>query len=279
MIVALNSASNKFFETDPPYGNDELLRFVRKTSSLGFRAVQIGPLTNFVSIEGERLRTVLDSLDIERNVHAGGLYDAERLALTHEEGARVQNDMHCGIVLCRKISSTLVSIHPPFLAAGNMLGEGLRSEAKKRFLELLLDETDFASRNGVEMALESFCCRPFIFEGLSDFARFVSNFPSEKLGVLLDIGHLYHVGIELSEAVHLFEDRLLDVHIHDATLEKDYRKATHLPIGKGAINFPWFIDLLRDVRYDGWLTLEIRGSEEEILNAKKYLENLLRNEI
>jgi inosose dehydratase len=139
---------------------------------------------------------------------------------------------------------------------------------------LLEEEVNFASRNQVKIALESFCYHPFIFEGLHDFVQFVSKFPLEKLEVLLDIGHVYQMGIDLFEATHLFKFRLLDIHVHDATLQKDFRKATHLPIGKGTINFPDFINLLREDGYNGWLTLEIRGNEREIAESKKYLENL-----
>jgi len=275
MIVGLDLGSKEFFEANPPYSNDELLRAVRKASSLGFEAVQIGPLGNFVPIEGRRLRTVLDHLNIERNVHVGGLYDAEKFASTQEEYVRARKEMHHGVMLCKKIGSTLVSIHPPFFTTGSVVNEELKFTAKMRFLELVKEEVDFASRNHVKVALESFCYPPFIFEGLNDFAEFVSKFPSGKLGVLLDAGHVYQVGIDLSDAVHTLEDRLLDIHVHDATRDKDYRKATHLPIGKGTINFRNFLDLLLDVRYDGWLTLEVRGGEKEVVQSKQFLEGLL----
>lgn len=276
MIVALHLAPKGFFKTGPPYSNNELLRFVRKTASLGFKAVQIGPLRNFVSIEGKRLRRVLDSLNMKRNVHVGGIYDAKKFALTEEEYARAQKQTRYGIKLCKEISSALVSIHPPFFVTRNKVNEELLLKAKTRFLELVKEEADFASRNHIKIALESFCYHPFIFEGLHDFMQFVSSFPSEKLGVLLDVEHVYQIGIDLHEAVRLFKHRLLDIHVHDATLEKTFRKATHLPIGKGTINFSDFINLLRGVGYDGWLTLEIRGSEREIMESKEYLENLIK---
>jgi sugar phosphate isomerase/epimerase len=116
---------------------------------------------------------------------------------------------------------------------------------------------------------------PFIFEDLNDFAQFVSKFPYAKLGVLLELGHLYQVGINLSEAINVFKHRLVDVHVHDATLEKDYKKATHLPIGKGTINFSNVIQRLKEIKYDKWLTLEIRGSEKEIAESKEHLERLI----
>jgi hypothetical protein len=71
MIVGLNSASEGFFETKPPYSNEQLLRFVRRVTSLGFEAVQIGPLRYFDRIEAGQLRTILDACKTERNVHVG----------------------------------------------------------------------------------------------------------------------------------------------------------------------------------------------------------------
>jgi sugar phosphate isomerase/epimerase len=275
MIVALHSAPKGFFKTSPPHGNHDLVSFVRKAASLGFKAVQIGPLTEYVPIEGEHLKSVLDSLDMERDVHVGGIYDAEKFALTEEEYAKVQKQIRYGIMFSKKISSTLVSVHPPFFAMENKLNEELLLKARTRFLKLLKEEAKFASNNHIKIALESFCYHPFIFEGLNDFAQFVSKFPSEKLGVLLDIGHLYQIGIDLSEVIHLFKHKLLDIHIHDATLEKDFRKATHLPIGKGTINFLNLIHLLQEVGYNRRLTLEIRGTEKEIVKSKDYLEKLI----
>lgn len=276
MIVALHSAPKGFFKTGPPHSNNELLRFVRKAASLRFKAVQIGPLRNFVSIEGERLRSVLDSLDMKRNVHVGGIYDAKKFALTEGEYTTAQKQMHYGITLCKELSSTLMSIHPPFFGARGRVSKGLLSKARISFLKLVKEEVNFASRNHIRIALESFCYHPFIFEGLHDFAQFISRFPSRKLGVLLDVGHLYQIGIDLCEAVHMFKHRLLDVHIHDATFERNFRKATHLPIGKGTINFSGLIRLLREAGYDRWLTLEIRGNEREIVESKEYLENIIR---
>ena len=76
MIVALHEAPRGFFKTDPPYDSDGLLRFVRKTASLGFKAIEIGPLTDYSSIDGERLRRLLDQQNMKRSVHVGGLFDA-----------------------------------------------------------------------------------------------------------------------------------------------------------------------------------------------------------
>jgi sugar phosphate isomerase/epimerase len=154
--------------------------------------------------------------------------------------------------------------------------EDCLARARERFFELLTEEADFASRRGVTLALESFCYSPFIFKDLVDFLQFIAGFSLEKLGILLDVGHVYQAGINLEKAVRLCKERLLDVHIHDATLEKDYRKATHLPIGKGTVDFSKLIGLLKEVGYNRWLTLEIRGSEREVVASKRFLEKLIK---
>ncbi|MEM2917160.1 MAG: sugar phosphate isomerase/epimerase [Candidatus Bathyarchaeia archaeon] len=125
------------------------------------------------------------------------------------------------------------------------------------------------------MALESFCYPPFIFNVLSDSMRFVSLFPPTELGVLLDVGHLHQAKFSLDEAVQILKYRLFDVHVHDAIQQKDFHKATHLPIGKGSIDFAHLIAMLRQVEYNGWLTLEIHGNKTEIVKSKNFSENLM----
>ncbi len=276
MKVALHSAPDGFFKSDPPHANSELFMLVRRADSWGFKCFQVGPLNAFANIEAERLRQLLDHYDMERNVHVGGLYDAERFAATEEEYERAQREIHYGVELCRKLSSALVSFHPPFCAAKDFRDKALLSKSRTRFLKLVEKEVEFASDNGVTMALESFCYRPFIFNGLDDFMQFVSHFRPAKLGVLLEVGHLFHAGFNLDEAISTFKNGLLDIHVHDATLGGDFRKATHLPIGSGSIDFSRLIAALRKVGYDGWLTLEIHGNERKIIESREYLENLVK---
>lgn len=276
MLVAFHSPPKGFFKSGPPYDANELFDLVEKASHLGFRCFQIGPTSSFTDIDGNRLRNVLDKYGMERNVHVGGLYDAEEFAMSQQERNTVQRDLHVGIELSREVSSFLVSFHPPFFKSEK--SDALSTRAKLRFVELLKEEVDYAYSIGIRMALESFCYPPFIFNGLSDFMHFVSDFPSAQLGILLEVGHLYQARFNLDEAIQTFGDRIFDVHVHDATLHEDYKKAIHLPIGSGNIDFLGIIKSLRKVKYDGWLTLEIHGDEGKILESRKLLENLIRVE-
>ena len=273
MRVAFHSPPRGFFKSGPPFDSNELLRLVEIASDLGFKCFQIGPTSSFSIIDGNSLKDALDKHGMERNVHVGGLYDAREFVMSERERKRVQKDLHVGIDLSREVSSSLVSFHPPFFNTAK--SDTLLARAKLHLLELLKEETDYAHNNGIKMALESFCYPPFIFNGLSDFAHFVSEFSSDKLGILLEVGHLYQARFNLDEAIQAFGNRVLEVHIHDATLDEDYKNATHLPIGRGSIDFLGVINSLRRVKYDGWLTLEIHGDEFEISKSKRFLDNLI----
>ena len=274
MLVAFHSPPKDFFKSGPPYDANELFGLVEKASHFGFRCFQIGPTSSFSDIDGNRLKNILDKYGMERNVHVGGLYDAEEFVISQQERNKVQRDLHVGIELSREVSSSLVSFHPPFSKSGNV-DRTLTPKAKVYFLELLKEEVDYAHSFGIRMALESFCYPPFIFNGLSDLVNFVSDFPLTRFGIVLEVGHLYQARFNLDEAIQTFGDRIFEVHVHDATLHEDYRKATHLPIGSGNIDFLGVINSLRKVKYDGWLTLEIHGDEGKILESKKLLENLI----
>ena len=275
MLVALHSTPKDFFKSGLPYNADELFDLIQKAARLGFRCFQIGPTSSFTDIDGDRLRIILDKCGMERNVHVGGLYDAEKFAVSEEERNKVQKDLHHGIELSKEVSSFLVSFHPPFSKSENS-DRVFSSRAKTLFLKLVEEEADFASGMGIKMALESFCYPPFIFNGFDDFMQFVSNFPLTELGILLEVGHLYQARFDLDEAIQTFRYRLLDVHVHDATHEKDFRKATHLPIGKGTIDFSQLVSILNEVKYEGWLTLEIHGNDKEIIESREHLENLIK---
>jgi sugar phosphate isomerase/epimerase len=276
VLVAFHSPPQGFFKSGPPYNTDELMRLVEKAAHMGFRFFQIGPTSSFSVIDGDRLRAVLDKWGMKSNVHVGGLYDAEKFVASERERSRFQKDLHFGVELSREVSSSLVSFHPPFFKSANS-NRGLSSRAKTFFLKLVRQEAEFAYDVGIRLALESFCYPPFIFNGLDDFMPFFSNFPVTKLGVLLEVGHLYQAGFNLDEAIRAFRHQLLDVHVHDATRGKDFREATHLPLGKGTIDFSRLTRLLSEVGYDGWLTLEIRGNEREIIESREQLEDLVNS--
>jgi sugar phosphate isomerase/epimerase len=108
MIIALHEAPKDFFKTNPPHGNDDLLRLVRKTATLGFRAIEVGPLVDYAPIDGGLLKDAIDELDMRRSVHVGGLFDASKFASSEEEYGRMMQQVRRGVMLGSEIGATWV---------------------------------------------------------------------------------------------------------------------------------------------------------------------------
>jgi sugar phosphate isomerase/epimerase len=195
--ICFHSTPQGFYKKDPPYNKHDLFKLVKKAYSMGFRCFQIGPFRKdrFSRIDGKQLKRELDEYGMERNVHVGGLYQIEKFADYVLEYKRLQNELKYGVKLCNEINSSLMSLHPPYTF--KTLDKKIIKKAKTKFLLLVKKEVESASRQGIKFALESYHDKPFIFNGLSDFHQFVSQFPPTKLGVLLDTGHMYTMQKEI----------------------------------------------------------------------------------
>ena len=75
-----------------------------------------------------------------------------------------------------------------------------------------------------------------------------------RIGMCLDIGHDLRNGCDPVADLEKYISRVFDVHIKDVT---DSTKAgTNIEIGRGKIDFPAFIKMLRKVNYTGVCSLE-----------------------
>ena len=99
-----------------------------------------------------------------------------------------------------------------------------------------------------------------------------------RVGVTLDIGHLYAVAAgrhlaafgSLSAVVQYLGPLLVHAHVHDVDAQSD-----HTTIGTGCVDFASFSEGLAAIGYAGGLTLELnpdRASPEAIAHSRRVLE-------
>ena len=75
-----------------------------------------------------------------------------------------------------------------------------------------------------------------------------------RLGICLDIGHDMRAGSDPIKDLKRYGKRVFDIHLKDVT---EGTKAGHaIELGRGAIDFPRFVKMLRKVGYKGSLSLE-----------------------
>jgi len=111
--------------------------------------------------------------------------------------------------------------------------------------------------------------------------RTIEDVGTGNLGINLDPANLIDYGMgNPIDALGVFGKYVRDVHAKDSTYPTDGRHCgQEKPLGEGKVNFPKFIEKLKEIGYDGTLTIEreISGEQQiiDIKNGKEYLEKLI----
>jgi sugar phosphate isomerase/epimerase len=160
---------------------------------------------------------------------------------------------------CRKFN-----IHAP-------IPKGMYSHSMKHWKQALETEarslreiSEYASRRSIKLMLENL--GPFG----SDFPAFrhiVNRVPG--LGVHLDVGHAFLEGgmKMVSRYIRTFRGKLEHFHFTDNMgLEDD-----HIGIGQGVIDYFKIMEIIRKIRYDKTITLEVFSSRKDLRNSLRII--------
>jgi sugar phosphate isomerase/epimerase len=80
------------------------------------------------------------------------------------------------------------------------------------------------------------------------------------VGLNFDMGHFYCVGEDPAALIRRFGRRARHFHLEDIAADRVH---FHLPPGKGAMDFGAIFAALREVGYDGWVTIELYPFQED----------------
>jgi inosose dehydratase len=126
--------------------------------------------------------------------------------------------------------------------------------------------------------------------------RLFSLFPANELGLCLDTGHYIYGGGDAVAFLEKQVSRVWCVHLKDVydakanearrarmNFHAAVRHGIFAPLGKGSVDFPRIVQLLRNGHYDGWVVVEADvlpggvGSDSPLANAiagREYLRQL-----
>lgn len=85
----------------------------------------------------------------------------------------------------------------------------------------------------------------------------------KRVGICMDIGHVARYGLDPVKELGNNFDRLLDVHIKDVSMASAEGKT--IEIGRGIIDIPGVLSLLKSKNYTGILAFEFEKDEEDPL--------------
>lgn len=116
-----------------------------------------------------------------------------------------------------------------------------------------------------------------LIESSDEFLEFIGTVPHGHVALNFDIGHFFCVGQDPAAAVRQLAPWIRHVHLEDIAPSREHR---HLVPGHGAINYRRVLTALRDIGYDGWVTVELYPYESTARQvaeeAMTFLEPLFR---
>jgi len=98
-----------------------------------------------------------------------------------------------------------------------------------------------------------------LIETADQYLEFASKISSPYLGLNFDIGHSYCVKDEPPETIRRLAKLIRHVHLEDIAATRVHH---HMIPGEGAIDFGATLAALKEVGYDGWVTIELYTCHE-----------------
>jgi D-psicose/D-tagatose/L-ribulose 3-epimerase len=230
--------------------HDGLMPVLERLKRMGYDGVEV-PIFDLDTAKWKLWAKRLDDLGLERT--ANTVIAPEHNPLSADPAIREAAYQHMKAVVdcCATVGSTILC-GPHQVALGVFTGRGATEEEWKRCVEHLRRVAEYAAGSGVVLAEEV----------VNRFEIYHVNTLDQGIRLVDEVGHAncrlhldtFHAHIEeknTADAIRRAGDRIAHVHIS----END----RGVP-GTGSVAWDATFDALRDIGYEGWLTVEAFGN-------------------
>jgi sugar phosphate isomerase/epimerase len=165
----------------------------------------------------------------------------------HYRQIRIDHTCRC-LSLARQLGAPCITTEP-----GGPVEPGASwSRALALFVESLKPVAEHAEKEGVLLLIEP---EPgLLVEKADQFLELMDHLDSPAVGLNFDIGHFYCVGDEPAPTVHQLAPYIRHFHLEDIAATRVHH---HLIPGEGTIDFAATFRAIREIGYDGWVTIEL----------------------
>ncbi|HEX5272270.1 MAG TPA: sugar phosphate isomerase/epimerase [Gemmataceae bacterium] len=152
------------------------------------------------------------------------------------------------LTLARELGAPCITTEPGGpLEPGQTWSAGL-----KLFVEMLKPVVAHAEKEGVLLLIEP---EPgLLIETADQYLELMQYFDSPAVGLNFDIGHAYCVGDDPATTIPRVAKYIRHFHLEDIAATRVHH---HLVPGEGAIDFAAAFRAIRQIGYDGWVTIEL----------------------
>ena len=251
------------------YLNHTFPEAVRGLAAIGYRGVEIMadvPHAWPAYLLAEQKQAIRDALAANKlavsNVNAFMMHAVNDPRQKYWHPSWIERDPHYrqiridhtkrALTLAKELGAPCITTEPGGPLEGRPWGECL-----KLFVEMLKPVVEHAEKEGVPLLVEP---EPdLLIETADQYLEFARHIRSPMLGLNFDIGHFYCVKDEPAPTVHKLREHVRHVHLEDIAATRVHH---HLIPGEGVIDFGSTLKALKDVGYDGWVTVELYTCHE-----------------
>jgi sugar phosphate isomerase/epimerase len=163
---------------------------------------------------------------------------------------RTNHTIEC-IRLAKKLGAKSISTEP----GGPIVNSNSASE-KKELLKIFISEIEqvlpIAEDERISILVEP---EPkLLIQNSNEFVSFINNFDSNYLKLNFDIGHFYCVHEDPAELIIKLAHYIGHFHIEDISRDRIHN---HLILGEGSIDFATIFDSIKNIGYEGFVTVEL----------------------
>jgi len=245
-------------------------KFMRIVNELNLNYAE---LLNVFLEKGEE--NVVNKISKELNIKISA-YDIDNdLVQTNLEKRKEEvNKIKEGVNVALKLEAPVVRVF-----GGELKEKITREEALRMIIEGLREGADYAKEHGILLALEN---HGEIYGTAKQLGYIISEVNSKALGINLDMGNFLLSGDNAVNAVRKIGKYVYHVHLKDFKEVKENAEFTSLDgkkyicvaPGEGETNFLEFLRGLKEVGYDGVLSIENEKKGDELINTTNAIRNV-----
>ena len=221
----------------------------RSLAELGFDGVEL-PLFGVDRAEAERTGRLLDEIGLGRT--AVTVRSPEDDPMSPDQAVRQRGiDTMKGLLDCCEVAGVEALVGPVYAALGQFSGKAPSADEWSRAVDSMREIAEYALQKRVAISVEPLNrFEIYLLNTIRDASRFVEEVDVPGCGVLYDS---FHANIEeksITEAIAAGRTTINHVHIS----END--RSTP---GTGSVDWDTTFASLKEIGYDGWLTIEAFG--------------------
>ncbi|NLJ36664.1 MAG: sugar phosphate isomerase/epimerase [candidate division WS1 bacterium] len=263
-----------------PFARDDLKTVVDFAADAGFASLELTCVPGCAHLDPQQY----DAAQVTDTVAAAGLQISSLACyvdVTHGDPVERQANrdaLRRALDACAAMKvDTLCCIagRPP---EGKSREDTIRDDASPFFNELCRD----AAADGIQLAMENWFATNI--QHLGHWDLIFETCPADNFGLNFDPSHLYWMGIDHLYAVEKFASRIFHTHAKDTEIRRhvlaylgnqDHSHWRYVIPGYGEIDWGVYIARLRDVGYNGVLSIEHEdrafGREEGFIKGLRHL--------